>query len=172
MEDFTGVSHMTKLLTLNANKNQISSLALFENSSSPIQELNIADNKISQMADILPLQNLKFLHKLDLRGNPLCKLDDYRDLVVFLLPRITVLDGEPVHPEDTVRARNLFRPNADLCAALDHMTHTVYGVLEGDHIREYTMPSLEHPYPILILTGNIKKILELLTKIGSFLTRN
>ena len=101
MENFAGVSHMTKLLCLNANQNQINSLALFENSASPIQELNIADNKISQMADILPLQNLKFLHKLDLRGNPLCKLDDYRDLVVFLLPRITVLDGEPVQPEDT-----------------------------------------------------------------------
>ena len=33
------------------------------------------------------------------------------------------------------------------------MTHTVYGILEGDHIREYIMPSIEHPYPFLILTG-------------------
>ena len=70
------------------------------------------------MTDILPLQKLRYLHKLDLRGNALCELDDYRELIVFLLPKITELDGLAVHPEDTVRARNLFGPNADLCAAL------------------------------------------------------
>jgi len=153
MENLDGCSNLSKLITLNVSKNRLSTLNLFNTSNAPIQELNVANNNISQMADILPLQKLRYLHKLDLRENPLCKLDDYRDLVVFLLPRITLLDGIEVNPEDTVRARNLFRPNPDLCAALDHMTHTVYGILEGDHIREYIMPGLEHPYPFLILTG-------------------
>ena len=32
------------------------------------------------------------------------------------------------------KASNLFQPNSDLCAALDHMTHTVYGILEGSEL--------------------------------------
>ena len=40
-----------------------------------------------------------------------------------------------------------------MCAALDHMTHTVYGILEGDRIRHYTLPGEDLIYPFLVLTG-------------------
>ena len=119
----------------------------------------MAGNQLHKIGHILSLQKLKFLHNLDLRGNPLCEIDDYRELVIFLLPKLTMLDNQEVTPEDTVqvkgylqyivviildyriyickspnKASNLFQPNSDLCAALDHMTHTVYGILEGTEL--------------------------------------
>ena len=33
------------------------------------------------------------------------------------------------------------------------MTHTVYGILEGDRIRHYTLPGPEHIYPFLVLAA-------------------
>ena len=56
----------------------------------------------------MPLQKLKYLHQLDLRDNALCEIDDYRELIIFLLPRLTLLDGIEVTPEDTVQGKGDF----------------------------------------------------------------
>ena len=159
METILGCSNLPNLVELNLSSNNIKNIDLFNQSESPIQRLNLAGNSLEKIGDILPLQKLKFLHSLDLRGNPLCQVDDYRELIIFILPKLTQLDGEKVTPEDTVQAGNLFAPNADLCAALDHMTHTVYGILEGDRIRHYTLPGPEHLYPFLVVAApkGIKK---------------
>ena len=130
METIDGCADLSKLIELDLSNNNIKQLEKFGTSSSPIQRLNLAGNKLNKIGAIMPLQKLNFLHQLDLRDNQLCEVDDYRELVIFLLPRLTVLDGLAVTPEDAVQAANLFQPNAALCAALDHMTHAVYGILE------------------------------------------
>jgi len=153
METIDGCADLGKLIELDLSNNNIKSLDKFSTSSSPIQRLNLAGNDLTKIGHIMPLQKLKYLHQLDLRENGLCEIDDYRELIIFLLPKLTLLDGIEVTPEDTVQAVNLFQPNSSLCAALDHMTHTVYGILEGDRIRHYTLPGSDLIYPFLVVTG-------------------
>ena len=63
----------------------------------------------------------------------------------------------PDEQKSSMIAINLFQPNSSLCAALDHMTHTVYGILEGDRIRHYTLPGADLIYPFLVVTGPKEK---------------
>ena len=83
METIQGCSNLPNLVELNLSSNKIKNIELFNQSESPIQRLNLAGNSLGKIGDILPLQKLKFLHSLDLRGNPLCQVDDYRELIIF-----------------------------------------------------------------------------------------
>ena len=69
----------------------------------------MAGNNLTKIGHLMPLKKLKYLHQLDLRDNALCEIDDYRELIIFLLPKLTLLDGVEVTPEDTVQAVNLFQ---------------------------------------------------------------
>jgi hypothetical protein len=61
-----------------------------------LHSLNLEDNRISDMAQIVHLQQLSCLTKLQLSGNPLCNVMHYKAKVKALLPRLLVLDDEPL----------------------------------------------------------------------------
>jgi Leucine Rich repeats (2 copies) len=102
-----GLLRLTALEELDLSCNEIRQLDVFSHHVRQQQQqqpaaclslhsLNLADNRISDMAQIVHLQQLSCLTKLQLTGNPLCNVMHYRAKVKALLPRLLVLDDGPL----------------------------------------------------------------------------
>ncbi|KFP52503.1 Leucine-rich repeat and guanylate kinase domain-containing protein, partial [Cathartes aura] len=52
-----------------------------------------------------------------------------------------------------VAAVNKYDPPPEVVAAKDHMTHVMYSMLQPHRIFDSTLPSLDAPYPMLVLVG-------------------
>jgi len=118
-----------------------------------LYSLNLSDNQITDLAEIQHIEAIRNLRKLKFTNNGICQLEDYRKSVIFAMQQLTELDGHRVTVEEKVAAVNLFDPPPEVQAALDHITHTVYRFLQPSKIYESTLPSIEMPYPMLVLTG-------------------
>lgn len=57
---------------------------------------------------IIQLGNLGGLKVLDLAGNPLCDLADYRNYTLYLLGTLKILDGAAVNLKQQVQLRETF----------------------------------------------------------------
>jgi acidic leucine-rich nuclear phosphoprotein 32 family protein A/C/D len=63
-------------------------------------KLYLAGNQIATLEALEPLKALTSLDRLDLEGNPVTKLGDYREKVFSLLPNLRVLDGKDKEGEE------------------------------------------------------------------------
>ncbi|XP_002129189.4 uncharacterized protein LOC100181409 [Ciona intestinalis] len=115
--------------------------------------LNCEGNQLSDLAEIQYIESIQSIRTLNFVNNPMVEAEEYRKSVIFAMQQITELDGVPVNVEEKVMAVNLFDPPPEVQAALDHITHTVYRFLQPSKIYESTLPSIEMPYPMLVLTG-------------------
>ncbi|ORZ41435.1 hypothetical protein BCR44DRAFT_1494941 [Catenaria anguillulae PL171] len=89
------------LETLHLRENLISSLKPFADSGlSKLTYLNLRNNKIDEFDEIDHLRPLKALIKLNLQENPVCEKESYRLNVVYRLPKLQVLDKEPINPDE------------------------------------------------------------------------
>ena len=113
------------------------------------------------------------MRDLNLRGNKLTEINDYRLSVVFKLQQLTTLDRRKVDATEKVDAKQMFNPSSEYFASRDHMTNVVFSFLQdhrvqersafgtetriqGIHVRLHplsTLPNIETPYPMLILSG-------------------
>ena len=118
-----------------------------------LHSLNMANNHVTDMEEIQHLVSIKSLRILDLTNNPIMEAEDYRKSVIFAMQHLKQLDQILITVEEKVGAINLFDPPPEVQAALDHITHTVYRFLQPSKIYESTLPSIEMPYPMLVLTG-------------------
>ena len=118
-----------------------------------LYSLNMADNHVSDMEEIQHLVPIKSLRILNFLNNPIVQAEDYRKSVIFSMQHLKELDQQAISAEEKVVAINLFDPPPEVQAALDHITHTVYRFLQPSKIYESTLPSIEMPYPMLVLTG-------------------
>ncbi|XP_055025567.2 leucine-rich repeat-containing protein 9 isoform X2 [Misgurnus anguillicaudatus] len=89
------LDRLPNLQFLSVENNIISSLHGFQRSRALI-ELYIGNNEISTSREIFYLKALSSLIILDLHGNPLVKLENYRIYMVFHLPSLRALDGVAV----------------------------------------------------------------------------
>uniref|UniRef100_A0A4W5LAE3 Guanylate kinase-like domain-containing protein n=1 Tax=Hucho hucho TaxID=62062 RepID=A0A4W5LAE3_9TELE len=136
----------------------------------PASHLSLAHNKISCISglDNLPIKDLCLiseikegthihdlclLRELNLQGNPVQEQLDYRLAVIFLLQHLTGLDQEKVTVEEKVSAVNKYDPPLEVVVAREHMSHMVYQLMQPQVIYDSTLPSLDSPYPMLVLTG-------------------
>uniref|UniRef100_A0A4W4FCZ7 Guanylate kinase-like domain-containing protein n=1 Tax=Electrophorus electricus TaxID=8005 RepID=A0A4W4FCZ7_ELEEL len=159
------LSTYTSLSKLNLDYNSFSEIRGLEKCSNLIH-LSIAHNKISHISglDKLPLRHLS------LRGNLIKKIENLQTLwaLQFLdlsYNRIQSLSGlQNLHllgsinlesnlPFLIVSAVNKYDPPQEVVAARDHMTHVVFQHMQPQVIFDSTLPNLETPYPILVLTG-------------------
>ncbi|KPP78666.1 leucine-rich repeat and guanylate kinase domain-containing protein-like, partial [Scleropages formosus] len=99
-----------------------------------LQSFDLAFNKIRSLSG---LENLDLLGTIDLEGNQ----------------RLTSLDQREVTVEEKVSAVNKYDPPVEVTAARDHMTHLVYQLTQPQVLFDSTLPSLDTPYPMLVLTG-------------------
>ncbi|TST22568.1 Leucine-rich repeat and guanylate kinase domain-containing protein [Bagarius yarrelli] len=115
--------------------------------------INLESNMIGEIQECTHVQYLMLLRGLNLKRNPIQEQPDYRLATVFILNHLTVLDERPVTVEEKVMAVNKYDPSLELVAAKDHMTHVIYQHMQPQVIFDSTLPSLNTPYPMLVLTG-------------------
>ena len=91
LQDIDGISAFPKLKELYCAFNSISSLSsLFFNET--IQVLDIEGNEIEELSETESLQYCSSLFSLSLQGNPVSKLQGYREKVFKSIPNLKYLD--------------------------------------------------------------------------------
>ncbi|XP_017566779.1 leucine-rich repeat and guanylate kinase domain-containing protein isoform X2 [Pygocentrus nattereri] len=140
------------LQVLDLSSNRIQSLSGLQNLHF-LGSINLESNLIREIKEATYVHDLPLLRELNLKRSPVQEQPDYRLAVIFLLHRLTHLDEQAVTAEEKVSAVNKFDPPLEVGAARDHMTHVVYQHMQPQVIFDSTLPSLDAPYPMLILTG-------------------
>eukprot|EP00941_MAST-03F_sp_MAST-3F-sp1_P000802 g802.t1 len=97
--------------------NNISSLGGLEQFPK-LTTLSIADNLISTFAELRVLKNASGLHTLNLEGNPVTRLPNYRQHVLHMLPGLKNLDKRTVGPYERRDAIETLRREASALASL------------------------------------------------------
>nr|CEL66849.1 TPA: Cell wall surface anchor family protein, related [Neospora caninum Liverpool] len=82
----------------------VSNLEGFES----LTQLFLSNNRLSDFRSIIHLGSRGGLKVLDLAGNPLCMLPDYRDYTLYLLSGLKILDGTAVNSKHQVHIREAF----------------------------------------------------------------
>jgi len=141
-----------RLMRLDLRSNNIFSLDGLHDK--PVLDtLLLDDNSIMTVDEVDYLVELKSLRTFSLADNDVQNAADYRRMVVFKLQWLTELDNVPVTVEEKVNAVNLFAPPPEVLASIDHMTHLVYSFMQPQQLRECTLPSVDTPYPMMVLCG-------------------
>uniref|UniRef100_A0A8I5TSS8 Leucine-rich repeat and guanylate kinase domain-containing protein n=1 Tax=Pongo abelii TaxID=9601 RepID=A0A8I5TSS8_PONAB len=152
IEMITGLEDLKALQNLDLSHNQISSLQGLENHDL-LEVINLEDNKIAELREIEYIKNLPILRVLNLLKNPIQEKSEYWFFVIFMLLQLTELDQKKIKVEEKVSAMNKYDPPPEVVAAQDHLTHVVNSVMQPQRIFDSTLPSLDAPYPMLILAG-------------------
>uniref|UniRef100_A0A8D1CVA1 Guanylate kinase-like domain-containing protein n=1 Tax=Sus scrofa TaxID=9823 RepID=A0A8D1CVA1_PIG len=152
IEKITGLDELRVLQILDLSHNQITSLQGLE-SHDFLEVINLEDNKVAELSEIEYIENLPLLRVLSLLRNPIQEKSDYWSFVIFMLLRLTDLDQRKIKVEEKVAAVNKYSPPPEVVAAQDHMTHVVNSVMQPQRIFDSTLPSLDAPYPMLVLAG-------------------
>ncbi|XP_070473839.1 leucine-rich repeat and guanylate kinase domain-containing protein isoform X2 [Equus przewalskii] len=152
IKKITGLEELKALQIVDLSCNQISSLQGLENHDF-LEVINLEDNKIAELGEIEYIENLPLLRVLSLLGNPIQEKSEYWYFVIFMLLRLTELDQKKIKVEEKVSAVNKYDPPPEVVAAQDHLTHVVNSVMQPQRIFDSTLPSLDAPYPMLILVG-------------------
>ncbi|XP_054768441.2 uncharacterized protein LOC129276022 [Lytechinus pictus] len=84
---------------LNASKNFITSFKKLPRCPN-LEVLNLSDNSINSFDNIGVLRKTQ-LETLDLRRNPICFMENYRQRIFHALPNLRVLDGVSLLPSDS-----------------------------------------------------------------------
>ncbi|KAL0963045.1 hypothetical protein UPYG_G00348980 [Umbra pygmaea] len=152
IERVEGVDTLKTLRVLDLSLNRIGSLSGLQELRA-LASINLEGNLISEIKEVAHIHELFLLRDLNLLSNPVQEEPDYRLAVMFLLQHLTCLDQEKVTAEEKVSAVNKYDPPLEVMAARDHMTHMMYQLMQPQVIYESTLPSLDTPYPMLVLTG-------------------
>ncbi|XP_058386221.1 leucine-rich repeat and guanylate kinase domain-containing protein isoform X1 [Diceros bicornis minor] len=152
IEKITGLEDLKALQIVDLSHNQIRSLQGLENHDF-LEVINLEDNKIAELGEIEYIENLPLLRVLNLLRNPIQEKSEYWFFVIFMLLRLTELDQKKIQVEEKVAAVNKYDPPPEVVAAQDHLTHVVNSVMQPQRIFDSTLPSLDAPYPMLILAG-------------------
>ncbi|PFH33327.1 leucine rich repeat-containing protein [Besnoitia besnoiti] len=73
-----------------------------------LTQLFLSSNKLADFRSIVHLATVRDLKVLDVAGNPLCRLPDYRDYTLYLLSGLKILDGIAVNSQHQVQLREAF----------------------------------------------------------------
>ncbi|XP_061494068.1 leucine-rich repeat and guanylate kinase domain-containing protein isoform X2 [Rhineura floridana] len=147
-----GLEELKVLQILDLSGNQISSLEGLEEHNL-LEEINLKDNQVAELGELEYIETLPLLRVFNLLNNPVRQHRDYWLLVIFMLLRLTELDHKKITVQEKVAAVNKYDPPPEVVAAQDHMTQIMYSMMQPQRIFDSTLPSLEAPYPMLVLTG-------------------
>ncbi|KAJ3035656.1 Leucine-rich repeat-containing protein 9 [Rhizophlyctis rosea] len=95
------------LMLLSLENNFLRSVKCFVKLGS-LMELYIGNNYIADLLSIFPLKELPRLIILDLTGNAVCQLLNYRLFTIFHLARLKILDGAGISPKEQTSAKEIY----------------------------------------------------------------
>ena len=106
LADVSLVRQMPFVQVLSLSVNSIKSLSDFAYCKN-LQELYLRDNKVSDLSQLMHLQDLPNLRKLWLSGNPCSDVANYRMIVLRILPNLEMLDNIPVSREEIIMSEGI-----------------------------------------------------------------
>lgn len=89
---------LEKLVYVNLSNNQITSLAIFKGAYN-LEQIDLSDNKVSDLFELTYLCGLQYLVNLDLTANPVTARSSYAEACMKSLRSLTVLDGNVIDLE-------------------------------------------------------------------------
>ncbi|XP_052646220.1 leucine-rich repeat and guanylate kinase domain-containing protein isoform X3 [Harpia harpyja] len=152
IEKITGLDSLKTLQKLDLSSNKITSLEGLEKHDL-LEMINLEDNQIAELRELEYIEDLPLLRVLNLLKNPVQEQRGYWLLAIFMVLQLTELDLKKISVEEKVAAVNKYDPPPEVVAARDHMTHVMYSMLQPQRIFDSTLPSLDAPYPMLVLVG-------------------
>ncbi|KFQ22874.1 Leucine-rich repeat and guanylate kinase domain-containing protein, partial [Mesitornis unicolor] len=152
IEKTTGLESLKRLQKLDLSSNKITHLEGLKEHDL-LETINLETNQIAELRELERIADLPLLRVLNLLKNPVQEQADYWLLVIFMLLQLTELDLKKISVEEKVAAVNKYDPPPEVAAARDHMTHVMYSVLQPQRVFDSTLPSLDAPYPMLVLVG-------------------
>ncbi|XP_053910934.1 leucine-rich repeat and guanylate kinase domain-containing protein isoform X2 [Cuculus canorus] len=152
IEKITGLDSLKTLQKLDLSSNKITSLEGLEEHDL-LETINLEGNQIAELHEFEWIEGLPLLRVLNLLKNPLQEQTDYWLLAIFKMLQLTELDLKKISVEEKVAAVNKYDPPPEVVAAKDHMIHVKNSMRQPQRIFDSTLPSLDAPYPMLVLTG-------------------
>ena len=101
------LGHLSALTQLSLEDNEISSLRGLSELTS-LMELYIGNNRIATLKELNQIKGLPKLIIVDLLGNPLCGLEEYRFYTIYHLRKLKVLDGRGIEAGEVATAKQRF----------------------------------------------------------------
>ncbi|NXU75990.1 LRGUK protein, partial [Oreotrochilus melanogaster] len=154
IEKINGLDSLKTLQNLDLSRNKITSLEGLEDHNI-LEVINLENNQIAELHELEHIKDLPLLRVLNLLKNPLKEQTDYWLSVIFMLLQLTELDLQKISVEEKVAAVNKYHPPPEVVAAEDHLTHVVYSMLQPLRVFDSTLPTLDSPYPMLVLVGPV-----------------
>ncbi|XP_038062222.1 leucine-rich repeat and guanylate kinase domain-containing protein-like [Patiria miniata] len=152
LKEIENIESLGQLQQLDVSGNFIGSLKGLE-TNRLLETIDLENNHVESIDDVKHVQEISLLRNLNLLRNPIQGVADYRLSLLYCLPQLTELDRHKVEAEEKVSASNLFNAPMDVEAAEDHRRCMVYASLRSARIYDSTLPSMETPYPMLVLVG-------------------
>lgn len=109
IDDVKLLRQMPNVEVLSLSLNKISTLKEFGNCPK-LQELYLRKNNITDISEVKYLANLQNLKILWLLDNPCSEIDNYREIVIKMLPNLTKLDNSIILNEEKISS-NLLNVN-------------------------------------------------------------
>jgi len=107
--DSKGFPQLKRLKTLLLSGNRVVKVSKgLEGAISGLEEINLTNNRVAELADLIPLRTLPSLSRLSLLANPVSRVKHYRSFIIKVLPNITILDFHKVKDAERQAATALF----------------------------------------------------------------
>lgn len=107
LEDISIVSKLPNIETIALSVNEIKTLAPFQ-SCRHLRELFLRRNKIPSLSEIKYLTDLPALQTLWLADNPITQEQNYRKIVIAMLPHLTKLDEVDISQQERDEATKFY----------------------------------------------------------------
>lgn len=107
--DSKGFPQLKRLKTLLLSGNRVVKVGKgLEGAIAGLEEVNLTNNRVAELADLVPLETLPSLTRLSLIENPVARVKHYRSFVIKVLPNIKILDFHKVKDAERQAATTLF----------------------------------------------------------------
>ncbi|CAD8156657.1 unnamed protein product [Paramecium octaurelia] len=102
-----GLSNLINLMQISLEDNAILNLKEFPDLKS-LMEIYLGNNNITNQKEVNNIKHLQKLIILDLSGNPFARDTNYRSYVLYIIPKLKVLDGISIEASEQQMAKNLY----------------------------------------------------------------
>ena len=105
LENLDGLWPLINLTVLDVSYNQIQRVPSYlPKKLTALRELYLAGNKLVSLPDVIKLRSLTGLVHLSVEDNPMSRLPHCRGMIVYGIPTLELLDGDPISEEEKAEA--------------------------------------------------------------------
>ncbi|KAL4708988.1 hypothetical protein ACJJTC_005849 [Scirpophaga incertulas] len=148
-----GLSTLLHLEYLNLNENNITSMKIFMGCTR-LRELHARNNRLSVLFEVaIYMQQVRRLGVLDLRGNPICTTDRYKEVVLTTFPLLLWLDAKELDPIEQRCYKMTMCPDIYTIATRRLLRLLYIEQLSRGRVSPYTPPADNTMPPLIVLVG-------------------